>query len=84
MTSWEQAQADIPRHDREYAASQLTVREREVAVLAAAGNTNRVIAQRLHLTVSTVEQRLTSTYRKLGCRRPGLASCLYDTPKGPR
>lgn len=39
--------------------------ERRVAALAAQGNTNRQIARRLFITVSTVEQHLTSTYRKL-------------------
>ena len=54
----------------------LTEQETEVATLAAAGNTNTRIAQRLHLTPSTVEQRLTSIYKKLGCHRPGLAAAL--------
>jgi DNA-binding CsgD family transcriptional regulator len=39
--------------------------ERRVAVLAAAGYTNREIADKLYVTVSTVEQHLTRTYRKL-------------------
>ena len=58
------------------AGTQLTEREAEVASLAAAGNTNTRIAQRLNLTTSTIEQRLTSIYKKLGCRRPGLAAAL--------
>lgn len=40
--------------------------ERRVALLAAAGETNREIADHLYLTVSTVEQHLTRIYRKLG------------------
>ncbi|WP_066368522.1 helix-turn-helix transcriptional regulator [Herbidospora mongoliensis] len=43
--------------------------ERRVAVLAAAGYTNREIAGRLYITVSTVEQHLTRTYRKLNITR---------------
>ncbi|GII02164.1 helix-turn-helix transcriptional regulator [Planobispora takensis] len=39
--------------------------ERRVAVLAAAGYTNREIAAKLYITISTVEQHLTRTYRKL-------------------
>lgn len=39
--------------------------ERRVATLAAQGHTNREIAARLHITVSTVEQHLTRVYRKL-------------------
>ncbi|MGW1060359.1 AAA family ATPase [Micromonospora rubida] len=39
--------------------------ESRVATLAARGHTNREIAERLFLTVSTIEQRLTRIYRKL-------------------
>lgn len=39
--------------------------ERRVAMLAARGDTNREIARRLYITVSTVEQHLTRVYRKL-------------------
>ena len=51
----------------------LTAAEQRVAALAAAGNTNRQIAARLSITVSTVEQHLTKVYRKLNVRsRSGL------------
>jgi DNA-binding CsgD family transcriptional regulator len=40
--------------------------EQRVASLAASGHTNREIAERLYVTVSTVEQHLTRAYRKLG------------------
>jgi DNA-binding CsgD family transcriptional regulator len=43
--------------------------ERRVAALAAAGYTNREIAARLYITLSTVEQHLTRTYRKLNISR---------------
>jgi DNA-binding CsgD family transcriptional regulator len=43
--------------------------ELRVAVLAAEGNTNRQIADRLFITVSTVEQHLTRIYRKLDVQR---------------
>jgi DNA-binding CsgD family transcriptional regulator len=43
--------------------------ERRVAALAAVGLTNREIAGKLFITVSTVEQHLTSTYRKLNVSR---------------
>ncbi|HET9171567.1 MAG TPA: helix-turn-helix transcriptional regulator, partial [Actinospica sp.] len=43
--------------------------ERRVAVLAAAGHTNRQIAHKLYITVSTVEQHLTKIYRKLSVSR---------------
>jgi DNA-binding CsgD family transcriptional regulator len=43
--------------------------ERRVAALAAQGHTNRQIADRLYVTVSTVEQHLTRVYRKLNVNR---------------
>lgn len=43
--------------------------ERAVAILAAQGQTNREIASKLFITVSTVEQRLTRVYRKLRIKR---------------
>ncbi|WP_327091562.1 AAA family ATPase [Nonomuraea sp. NBC_01738] len=43
--------------------------ERRVAALAAVGYTNREIADKLYVTVSTVEQHLTRTYRKLNITR---------------
>jgi DNA-binding NarL/FixJ family response regulator len=44
----------------------LTSSERKVAMLAAAGGSNRGIARSLSLSISTVEQHLTHTYKKLG------------------
>jgi DNA-binding CsgD family transcriptional regulator len=44
----------------------LSEAEQRVAVLAVQGLTNRQIAKRLYITVSTVEQHLTRIYRKLG------------------
>ncbi|GAA0381484.1 hypothetical protein GCM10009530_35270 [Microbispora corallina] len=51
--------------------------ERRVAALAAAGYTNREIAGKLYITISTVEQHLTRTYRKLNIsKRADLPSSL--------
>ncbi|MDH6113685.1 DNA-binding CsgD family transcriptional regulator [Kitasatospora sp. MAP12-15] len=51
--------------------------ERRVAELAVQGYTNREIATRLYVTVSTVEQHLTRAYRKLNVgRRSDLPAAL--------
>lgn len=47
-------------------ADALTASERRIAELAAAGLTNRQIAQALFITARTVEGHLTSIFRKLG------------------
>ncbi|MFI1996554.1 LuxR C-terminal-related transcriptional regulator [Actinoplanes sp. NPDC020271] len=61
--------------------ARLTDAERRVAALAAAGNTNRQVAARLFITVSTVEQHLTKIYRKLKVRsRSGLRRYWSDHP----
>ncbi|MFC9293549.1 AAA family ATPase [Streptomyces sp. NPDC057011] len=61
--------ADVPRYkiyDRNTVClQQLSPSERRVAVLAAKGVSNQKIARELSVTVSTVEQHLTRTYRKL-------------------
>ncbi|MFD0685001.1 helix-turn-helix transcriptional regulator [Actinomadura fibrosa] len=48
--------------------AKLSNSERRVAVLAAQGYTNREIADKLFITVSTVEQHLTRVYRKMDIR----------------
>jgi ATP/maltotriose-dependent transcriptional regulator MalT len=54
--------------------------EARVATLASWGYSNRQIANKLFITVSTVEQHLTRTYRKLKVnRRSELARSLYST-----
>ncbi|MFD5751126.1 LuxR C-terminal-related transcriptional regulator [Streptomyces sp. NPDC127033] len=47
-------------------AAPLTVREREVAALVAAGQSNQEVADRLCVSVRTVENHLHRTYDKLG------------------
>ncbi|MFI2435502.1 AAA family ATPase [Streptomyces sp. NPDC018693] len=49
----------------------LSPAERRVASLAAGGLSNKEISARLGVTVSTVEQHLTRTFRKLGVRARG-------------
>ncbi len=70
-----------PRRDAIRGRDSLTPSELRVAELAAAGRTNRQIAQALFVTQRTVENNLTSTYAKLGITaRPELGAALSDTP----
>jgi DNA-binding CsgD family transcriptional regulator len=62
---------------RDGAAGDLTPSERRVAELAAAGRTNRQIADELFVTVKAVEWHLGNAYRKLDIRGRGeLAQAL--------
>lgn len=60
------ALGDRPRRSRVSGALALTPAERRVADLAANGLSNREVAEQLFLTLKTVENHLTSVYRKLG------------------
>ena len=55
-----------PRREALSGPESLTPSERRIAELAAAGHSNRDIAQTLYVTPKTVEVHLTSIYRKLG------------------
>jgi DNA-binding CsgD family transcriptional regulator len=57
-----------PRTDAAAGPAALTASERRVADLAAAGQTNRDIAQALFVTPKTVEVHLSNAYRKLDIR----------------
>ena len=68
-----------PRRAAVSGPESLTPSERRVADLAAAGDSNRDIAQKLYVTPRTVEVHLTSIYRKLGIsRRAALPKALAD------
>ena len=58
-----------PRLRNVQTQSLLSARELEVASLAAAGLANKQIADRLYLSVRTVESQLQRAYEKLGIRR---------------
>lgn len=63
--------------------TELSDAERRVATLAAEGYTNRQMAKRLFITISTVEQHMTRIYRKLGVtRRAELVSVLDEALTG--
>jgi DNA-binding CsgD family transcriptional regulator len=62
--------------------AELTPREHDVALLAARGLPNREIAERLVVSVRTIESHLAQTYRKLGITdRTQLAMLLAGTPR---
>jgi DNA-binding CsgD family transcriptional regulator len=70
-----------PRTSALTGVESLTPSERRVADLAAAGRTNRDIAQELFVTPKTVERHLGNVYRKLGINsRHELGSDLAATP----
>ncbi len=57
-----------PRTTERSGPGALTASERRVADLAAAGRSNKEIAQALYVTLKTVEVHLSNCYRKLGIR----------------
>jgi DNA-binding CsgD family transcriptional regulator len=70
-----------PRRERLRGPASLTTSQAEVAGLAADGLTNREIAERLFVTIKTVETHLMAVYRKLGIRhRDELAPILGREP----
>ncbi|MFE3886091.1 LuxR C-terminal-related transcriptional regulator [Streptomyces lydicus] len=76
-----QALGARPRRTPTAGISALTDRERRAAVLAARGLTNREIADTLFITQRTVENHLTSGFRKLGITgRRELAPLLDGEP----
>lgn len=65
--------------EHEDSVASLTPGERRVVELAAAGHTNRQIAQQLFVTVKAVEWHLSNAYRKLGISsRTELPHALYS------
>ncbi|GLK18614.1 helix-turn-helix transcriptional regulator [Herbiconiux flava] len=68
-----------------HSRSPLSGRERELAVLAASGLSNREISEALVLSVRTVETHLLRVYRKLGIRtRSELPGAIGQTAPGER
>ncbi len=64
------------------ARAQLTPAELDTALQAAAGSTDKQIAELMHLSVRTVENRLHRAYQKLGLsQRRELAEALRDLPE---
>ncbi len=65
-----------PALQRVRSITPLTRREREIAVLAARGETNAGIAERLHISVRTVENHLHRVYAKVGATNRKMLSAL--------
>jgi DNA-binding CsgD family transcriptional regulator len=62
----------------------LTARERDVATLASSGLSNRLIAQRLDISVRTVENYLQNAYSKLGVSSRQELAALVAAQQHPR
>ena len=77
-------QLAIPRSIRHRAPwSAFSARERQVLQLVASGSTNQEIAQRLHLSESTIKTHLASSFRKLGVSsRAEAATAVLDSETG--
>ncbi|WP_285515147.1 LuxR C-terminal-related transcriptional regulator [Streptomyces sp. NBRC 14336] len=59
---------------------ELTARQRQIVTLAAAGLSNREIAERLTLSVRTVGNHLYSAYARLGASDRGALSWMVELP----
>ncbi|MFF7160747.1 ATP-binding protein [Streptomyces sp. NPDC008086] len=71
-------------HAGEFGPAALTSREREIALLAASGLSNRQIGERLHLSARTVGAHLRHVFQKLGiASRVALRDALGPHPAPP-
>lgn len=61
---------------------ELTAREREIALLAVNGESNRAIADRLTVSARTVEGHLYRIYSKLGISRREELAAVFEAPSG--
>jgi len=60
----------------------LTNREREIALLAASGQTSRAIAEQLYLSARTVDNHLGRIYEKLGVSNRAELAAALDRNRG--
>lgn len=60
---------------------ELTARQRQIVTLAAAGLSNRQIAEQLTLSIRTVGNHLYSAYARLGASDRDALPCLVDLPE---
>jgi DNA-binding NarL/FixJ family response regulator len=59
----------------------LTLREREIATMAAQGLSNRAIAERLGVSVRTVDTHLSNLYNKLGVNSRAALRAIFGTAR---
>jgi DNA-binding CsgD family transcriptional regulator len=80
----DRARAELGRIDGRAPSNDfgLTPTERQVAELVAAGLSNREVAERLFITVRTVESNLTRVYQKLDVRSRTQLSRALPEAKG--
>ncbi len=71
-----------PRPDDRFQG--LTDREREVAALVAAGDTNRQIAAALFISVATVKDHVHAILTKSGCRSRAAVAASWPRPVADR
>jgi DNA-binding CsgD family transcriptional regulator len=76
--------ARTPALSRARTVVPLTDREREIAMLAAAGLSDRAIAERLFLSVRTVGNHLGRVYDKLGVSSRAELAAAFDLPTNER
>jgi len=76
--------ARTPVLDRTSTVVPLTEREREIAELAAAGQPSRSIAERLYLSVRTVDNHLGRIYEKLGVSSRSALAAALDREADPK
>jgi DNA-binding NarL/FixJ family response regulator len=74
------AQVSLPREAAPARRQALSNREKQLLGMVVMGFSNREIADRLHLTESTVKSHLASGFRKLGVRSRSEASALILDP----
>ena len=75
-------EAMTPALARAHRVEPLTRREREIAAVAATGVSNSDIAERLHVSVRTVETHLHNIYRKLGIAGRGQLAAAIGPDRG--
>jgi two-component system nitrate/nitrite response regulator NarL len=62
--------------------NQLTARQKQVAALASAGHSNKVIARKLNISTGTVKSHLHTIYAKLGVKSRTMLIIVLSGQRG--